>query len=767
MNRGILSWIRIKKIYQLKNKKYLLMGVIILAGLFLLAGCGKKAAEKGESAANGEQNASGEEYVYVSDFQEITGSENESVRNTYLTDDALYYVMMASTSTDGGNTFNSRLCKRTFADQKTEDLLALEEGIDINGITSGKEAGTLLLLISDGTEVTNKSYFLMTVGADGTEQNRVDISSYFTGKENLYFTKILSDEEGNCYLLTDMTIYAVDPGGALLAEIGAGTYISSLMKIKDGSILAGYFTNTGWMLEKVDLAGKKLMPVQSSIPFDYGSYQSGSDKDLLYTVGNNLYTCNLTDGETTPILDWIQSDVDSNMLQNYRILPDGMIAAISQDYNEKVAKCELVLLKKTLKSEAPQKTILTYGTYRIPYYTNKDIVAFNKQSDQYRIEVKDYQSGETDYETAYNQLTMEIASGKGPDMLDLGFASDINNLTKQGVLEDLNPYFEKSTVLKKEDFLSNILGLYEADGKQVGILTNFALDAFAGKKSVIGDRSGWTVDEMMEFVKAREPGTEIFPYANKGAMFYALLQMSMQDFVNTETGKCDVSGEEFLKIMEFCNEFPEQADYSTNQDGYMQKIRSGELLLEQTTLSSVQLYQMYEVGIGEPVTFIGYPSSNGGSMQIRPNGMTVGINAQSSNKDGCFTVIEYLLAKEQQDKNSSANGGFPVMKSSLEERFATEMEKEYYIDADGTEKEEPKGYWSNGEVSTPVYAATEEQVNAVRTMIEKTKPAEAIDPEIYNIIMEEVSPYFSGQKKASDVVGLIQNRVQTYLNENS
>ena len=39
--------------------------------------------------------------------------------------------------------------------------------------------------------------------------------------------------------------------------------------------------------------------------------------------------------------------------------------------------------------------------------------------------------------------------------------------------------------------------------------------------------------------------------------------------------------------------------------------------------------------------------------------------------------------------------------------------------------------------------------------------------EVENIIKEEASAFFSGQKTAEEVAELIQNRVTTYLNENS
>ena len=40
------------------------------------------------------------------------------------------------------------------------------------------------------------------------------------------------------------------------------------------------------------------------------------------------------------------------------------------------------------------------------------------------------------------------------------------------------------------------------------------------------------------------------------------------------------------------------------------------------------------------------------------------------------------------------------------------------------------------------------------------------DETLLNIIKEEAAPYFAGKKTAKDVAGIIQSRVQIYVNEN-
>lgn len=164
---------------------------------------------------------------------------------------------------------------------------------------------------------------------------------------------------------------------------------------------------------------------------------------------------------------------------------------------------------------------------------------------------------------------------------------------------------------------------------------------------------------------------------------------------------------------------------------------------------------------------IGYPTSGESGTMITPNGTTVAMNVNSKNKEGVWEFMKFLLDQERQENLQSANAGFPVMKSALEKQFEKDMTAEYYEDADGTKKEMPKATWTSGasgEVTVEVFAASQEQVDRIRQMIE-TAGAARIDSQIFSIIIDESQSYFDGQKKAEDAAGLIQERVQVYLNE--
>lgn len=59
----------------------------------------------------------------------------------------------------------------------------------------------------------------------------------------------------------------------------------------------------------------------------------------------------------------------------------------------------------------------------------------------------------------------------------------------------------------------------------------------------------------------------------------------------------------------------------------------------------------------------------------------------------------------------------------------------------------------------------QEQLDELITYVESVTTTPFEDNNVMNIINEEMSAYFSGQKTAEMTAKLIQNRVQLYLNE--
>ena len=94
------------------------------------------------------------------------------------------------------------------------------------------------------------------------------------------------------------------------------------------------------------------------------------------------------------------------------------------------------------------------------------------------------------------------------------------------------------------------------------------------------------------------------------------------------------------------------------------------------------------------------------------------------------------------------------------------METKYYTDENGDKQEEIEYYWiGDQEVKLP--NLTKEDVQFVENFVYSLSEPMTYNANVNNIIMEEASAFFSGQKSAEEVANIIQSRLSIYVNENS
>lgn len=745
----------------MKIKNLLMLGMASILA-FALAGCGGK---DGESEAVQETAESGgNDYVYVAEYQTL-GEDGYMVSSSILDEEGTAYFVAAKD-------VETKLFAKRMDGESEEIPVELEEGVVIGAIGRDIEGNLLLGLVSysgAGMERTPENLVVRKMTSDGKVLQDIDTGKALIKDSDFYMQSLLTDKEGNYYICLSRSVFVLKPDGQPYCEVDVGTYISGMFSIKGEKTVVAYYGSMDYELQEVDMIGKGLKDLDSSTTFEYGTYQSGGEAaDILYTVGTKLYSYNLGEDKPTEVLNWVDSDIDSGNLRGFTILADGRVAAISTDWSSEVSVTELAVLTKKDRSEVPEKIVLTYGTTYIPYFAKADVVAFNKQSDKYRIEIKEYGEGNADYETMVSLWTADISSGDGPDIIDMIYCPvNLAELVSMGVVEDLNPYLDADKDIHREDYIESAMKAYELDGKLYAMMRCFGLSTLIGKTADVGEGATWTLDDVFALLDSKEGNIEIFDYAIKYTALQMMLQANGDMFMDEENGECSFESDEFVKVLEFANRFPQDFSYDPNGPSDVERIRNGELLLLRHILTSVQQYQLFEYKFGEPINLIGYPTSGESGTLISPNGTTVAMNVNSKNKEGVWEFIKFLLEEERQENLQSANGGFPLMRSALEKQFEKDMQAEYYEDADGTKKEKSKGVWTtgmNGEIVVDVYAATEEQVERVRQMIE-TAGSSNIDSKVLEIITDEAQSYFDGQKSAEEAASLIQSRMQIYMNE--
>ncbi|MBP5198490.1 MAG: extracellular solute-binding protein, partial [Lachnospiraceae bacterium] len=237
-------------------------------------------------------------------------------------------------------------------------------------------------------------------------------------------------------------------------------------------------------------------------------------------------------------------------------------------------------------------------------------------------------------------------------------------------------------------------------------------------------------------------------------------------YVDLREGKCTFGDGDFKELLEFANaNFPESlSDDYYNDDyfnNYETRFMNDNALLYQTNMYSAQdMVSTLNGTFGGEGMFVGLPSSDH-SKAVAAVYNRMAISAKSEYVSGAWAFLKYYLTDEYQD---SIKYDVPIKESSFRKFLDAGKEKPYYMDND-RKVEYDYSFWA-GDKSITIDPLSDEQIADIENTIRGIKRLNWSNDNISNIITEEVPAYFSGQKSVDDVVNIIQNRAQIYVDEN-
>lgn len=392
---------------------------------------------------------------------------------------------------------------------------------------------------------------------------------------------------------------------------------------------------------------------------------------------------------------------------------------------------------------------------------NEDMSAvindFNKTNEKYEIEVTDLFS--LDYRDSVTRLNLEITSGSNPDIIEC-VGLPMESYIEKGVFANLYDFIDSDPDMSREDFLQNIFKAYEVDGGLYENITSFYLQTIMGKSSIAGEMQGRTADDFIGLAEKYPDKKFVDMQWSKDRIFGFFMGNGWESFVDGETGKCDFNNEKFIRILEFCNTFPDKADdvYMTAPNWRQNEaddLRSGKTLFAAWALTIDDFYSLRKqeyYTFGEPAAIVGYPYADGNGAMICSASADFAIFENSPVKEGAWEFLRYFYSDEYQ-REVVRGYRLPVKKSAIE--FAAEdAEKGFYL--------------SYADEYTDEYGINTDEDNQRIIGLINGAACRADNSEnfVYNIIQEEAAMYFAGQRPVGETAEIIQNRVQNYLDEN-
>jgi len=576
-------------------------------------------------------------------------------------------------------------------------------------------------------------------------------------------SKMTVDSEGN---VSERTPIKVSGGNS------SGNMEMTMVK-DDGTLLFTYYDDnyTNMYIATYDITtdtmGEGIKMPDAFYNMGYSSVTAGVDSDIVFANSSGVFSYTMGDTEVKQVMSYINSDMSINSLNQIVMLDDTHFIATYYDPFDYKQQCGL--FTKVNAEDIPDKNVLVLGGSYIDTDLKKRVVDFNKSNEKYRITLKEYQMYNTreDYMAGYTQLNNDILAGNMPDILVVDeWGMSVENYVSKGVLADIGALIEKDEELSQKEFMTNVFDAYKVNGKLYQVIPSFYVQTMMGKKSLVGDRTSWTMKDMEEVLAKLPEETQVFGETTKSSFLYNMLEFCGNDYVDVATGKCNFDSQQFIDMLEYANTLPQELSEDYYGDDwwmkYQSQYRENRTLLMYSYIGDFSnLNNQINGYFGEDVSCIGFPTDNGMGSFVGTNGSYV-LSAKSKNLEGAWEFIRYYLTDEYQN---SMQWGLPVSKTAFMEKSKDATGKDYYIDENGEKVETEEWFEINGE-SIEIEPLTQEQLDEIVAFIESVTKRRYYNQDIQNIVTEETEAFFSGQKSAAEVAGIIQSRVQLYVNEN-
>ena len=438
----------------------------------------------------------------------------------------------------------------------------------------------------------------------------------------------------------------------------------------------------------------------------------------------------------------------------------------------------------------PEEGVLTYAALNpLTSLQKRRILNFNENHTDVQIEVLDYSD-----EGGIDRLLTELAIGKVPDMIELhrlgsgkglGSGEDIigyamgdikpsegeywmpyRQLARKGYLADLWPYIESDPALGREGLLEAPAKAAEVDGSLYMLFKEVSINTLIGEENVIGDRDGWTLEELMATFSSMPEGSTILRYnATRREMYANLFCTTLDRYIDWETGQCLFDCDEFRSMLEFLSTFPSAFKTTLTPDEVEEELTWRRLTGEQM-LESAFIYWLLDIPYqdttfgGNRVAFAGYPTTDGSSGSFfNIHGTVLAMSSTCHNKEAAWEFMRYLVqpcfTKEMHWDQSIK---LPLNRKDFEQANASDL-NELKVNL-------PPRPTFRGGPKFEVYPPTSDDLRRFEKLINNTTQIYWPDNGLSETVWEAIAPYFAGDKTLDETIQLVQNRVQLYVNEN-
>lgn len=565
------------------------------------------------------------------------------------------------------------------------------------------------------------------------------------------------DGNGYYYLISGQETYTeegrvnvLDPDGKSVGTMMPGEgYIQVrwAMKLPDGSPVFSWSGNEHMyiLMQTYDREENTVRTLLEERLAEAWLWTPGADGYLYYVnISGELMRCDIRTGSVEDCIYYPQLGLDGNSKSEQRVrmvLGTGGEPELLGSKGGETVICRL-------GTEKPEKEAVRLRSGGFPDFIKNSVVSFTQKYPDYSVVLEYPEENEEGY---WDRSMAELVAGKGADMYYVSI-SEMRTLQEKGALSELSELISEETL---SALWPAALEMGTLDGQLVGIPPVAYVESMLVSDEIwAGDH--WTLEEALEVLEAH-PEMQYPLVSNTSFDSYDVLSWlvvkSLADspFLDVEKGTCDFENPLFIRALELAGTYTRSFNYSEAAELYPEKD-----WLAMRIDVNIGNFEDYKSMLGEDYHIVGFPTEGESGTYWNSGGVLV-VNRETEHKEEIGMLLEELLSPDNVLFYTES-----VRRDMLDNRMQLKSvggKTGMYIDY---------GSWGSlGNVMKELTPGPEGdyRVGEYKAVMEKSVGKNVGTSVIEDIIMEEAGSYFSGDRDAAAVAGIIQNRVQLYLKE--
>lgn len=539
-------------------------------------------------------------------------------------------------------------------------------------------------------------------------------------------------------------------------------YITYAGLLDDGSLLLYEFDNHSMVtsLLQVDIAaeGGPLLTRRRLPPEVLGNNawavvgQGGDGRPLLWNP-NGLFALDTTLTTAERLLDWADYGLDPLDIHTLLALDGGRFLAVTGQ-----GRLRFHRLQPMTPEMLAGRAVLTLGVGDgACEELNAAVRDYNFTAPDVYIQTVDYSdiaARAAGYDSGTAMLHDYILKNIAPDILALPNDIGTQNLISKGVFVDLAPWLDADSELKREDFVPGLLAACASGQTLPTIVPTYDLITAAGDSALLGEAPGWTWEEYAaDCAAAPDLSAPFFPFGRE-TMLHWLVQFGGDSFLDHAAGQAHFDTPAFIDLLQASAAWPAEGQDMSAVDE-REVFRQGQSLAFVHVFSDFSALPSLRYAFDGDFVLKGLPGEAGSGAAFTPR-LQLGITRDCQDPDAAWAFLRTLLLPDFQNKLSNS---LPLRLDALQQA-AKEA-------ATADELQKSLSFLRNdlGEEQLAVWQQTAAgDCQKLLTAISQTTSLFQYDGTIYDILVEEADAFYNGVRPAAEAA-IIQNRVQTYLDE--